>query len=883
MAAMASMRREPRGARSRGGFTTGHGLLVGAVAGAVVLIVGATGQTRPGQAPPTPAATVAPSVAHDGSTSAAAFDVQAMVNRYCVVCHNVQLNTAGLALDTLDASRPSTHPETWEKVINKLRTGVMPPAGMPRPDAETYVAAAQQLETQLDEAWAAKPNPGRIAPIHRLNRTEYNNAVRDLLAVDVDVRALLPGDETADGSFDNFAAELTISTAHLERYMTVARQLTRMATGLPPAAPDFQMYRVDEVYQQTDLISEDMPLGSRGGMSVRHFFPAAGEYEFRIKLATNDYEYIKGMGWPQQIELRLDGKLVQRFTAGGGGTMYRPAAATYEGAGTHGYQGALQWEIYMQGGTASGEGSADAHLHVRTSVPGGLHVVAISFPMFAWETETLLPQPPMRIWGKTLKDDAQYMGYAAVNDFSIAGPYQMAGPPQDSPSRREIFVCEPKGPADEDACAKRILSRMARRAYRRPATDQDVQTLMGFFAQGRQQGQSFDAGIQLALERLLVDPDFLLRTYRDPAARPTIGEDADGGSATSGPDDPYSLSPIEVASRLSFFLWSSIPDDALLDLAEEGKLTDRAVLRQQVRRMLADPRAAQALTLGFASQWLNLRVLEDKVADEDTYPTFDSNLLEALRVETEMFVASQVSEDKSLLDLLRADYTYVNERLARHYGIPDVYGARFRRVTLPNLEERGGLLGMGALLALTSYPNRTSPVLRGKWLLDNILGAPVPAPPPGVQPSLESVDLPPNATIRERLSMHRANPVCATCHSRMDPLGFALEGFDAIGAVRARDEMGNPVDDVGSWPGGVDVNGFSGLRAMLLSKDEQFVNNVTEKLMGYALGRLVEYYDMPTIRRIVRNAAADDYRWSDIVTGIVESPAFLTRAPLQTQ
>jgi mono/diheme cytochrome c family protein len=812
------------------------------------------------------------------ASTPADFDVQAMLNQYCVVCHNKMMQTANLGFDTLNAADPTTHPETWEKVINKLRTGTMPPAGMPRPDSASYVAAAEQLENQLDAAWRAQPNPGRINAIHRLNRTEYNNAVRDLLAIEMDVRPLLPGDETADGSFDNFAAELTISTAHMDRYMTVARQLTRQAVGLPPTAPEFVMFRVDEVYQQTDLVSEDMPLGSRGGMSTHHFFPADGEYEFKIKLSTNDYEYIKGMGWAQPIDLRIDGKLVERWSVGGGATQYRPAPGTYAGAGTHGYQGAPEWEVYMMGGTATGVGSADDHLKVRTFVPGGPHTVAISFPAYQWELETLVPQPPMRIWGKTLKDDEQYMGYAAVNDFTIGGPYEIAGPPKDTPSRRAIFVCEPRSAAEEEGCAVQILSRMARKAYRRSVTEADVKTLMQFFAQGRQQGRSFDAGIQLALERMLVDPDFLLRTYRDPAGRPTIG-DADAVDPGPTSADPTPLSPLEVASRLSFFIWSSIPDDELLDLAESGKLTEKSVLRAQVKRMLADPRAAQALTLGWASQWLNLRVLEDKVADEDVYPTFDSNLLEALRVETEMFVASQIEEDKSILDLLRADYTYANERLARHYGIPNVYGSRFRRVQLPNLEERGGLLGMGALLALTSYPNRTSPVLRGKWLLDNLMGAPVPAPPPGVQPSLESLDLPPNATIRQRLSAHRANPVCATCHSRMDPLGFALEGFDAIGAKRSKDEVGNPVDDVGSWPGGVDVNGFAGLRAMLLAKDVQFATNVTEKLMGYGLGRMVAHYDMPTVRQIVRDAAKQDYRWSAIVTGIVESPAFLMRAP----
>jgi hypothetical protein len=862
---------------SKGGFATGSALvLTGTIAGLILVVAFNQGAGVPRAAGPAGAP-----LHSTRSAAAPEFDVQAVLNKYCVVCHNKMMQTANLGFDTLNAADPTTHPETWEKVINKLRTGTMPPAGMPRPDSATYVAAAEQLENQLDAAWRAQPNPGRISPIHRMNRTEYNNAVRDLLAVEMDVRPLLPGDETADGSFDNFAAELTISTAHMDRYMTVARQLTRQAIGLPPATPEFHMFRVDEVYQQTDLVNEDMPLGSRGGMSTHHFFPADGDYEFKVKLSTNDYEYIKGMGWAQPIELRVDGKLVERFTVGGGATSFRPAAATYEGAGTHGYQGSPEWEVYMMGGTATGEGSADNHLEVRTFVTGGPHTVAISFPMYMWELETLVPQPPMRIWGKTLKDDGQYMGYAAVNDFTIGGPYQMAGPPKDTPSRRAIFVCEPKGPADEEACATRILSRMARRAYRRPVTDADVKTLMQFFAEGRGEGRSFDAGIQLALERMLVDPDFLLRTYRDPTARPTIG-DADGGNRAA-PGDPYPLSPIEVASRLSFFLWSSIPDDELLDLAEQGKLTDKGVLRQQVQRMLADPRAAQALTLGWASQWLNLRVLEDKVADEDVYPTFDSNLMEALRVETEMFVASQIQEDKSILDLLRADYTYANERLARHYGIANVYGSRFRRVQLPNLDQRGGLLGMGALLALTSYPNRTSPVLRGKWLLDNILGAPVPAPPPGVQPSLESLDLPPNATIRQRLSAHRANPVCATCHSRMDPLGFALEGFDAIGAARTKDEVGNPVDDVGSWPGGVDVNGFPGLRAMLLAKDEQFATNVTEKLMGYGLGRLVEHYDMPTIRQIVRASAKDEYRWSSLITGIVESPAFLMRAPADAE
>ena len=453
----------------------------------------------------------------------------------------------------------------------------------------------------------------------------------------------------------------------------------------------------------------------------------------------------------------------------------------------------------------------------------------------------------------------------AVNDLMIEGPYEISGPADDTASRGEIFVCDPEAATEEEACATRILERLARRAYRRPVTAERMQTLMAFFNQGRQDGQSFDAGIQFALERMLVDPGFLLRVYRDPPSQAT----------------PYRLSDLEVASRLSFFLWSSIPDDVLLDLAEQGKLTDPPVLRQQVRRMLADTRAADALTQGFAGQWLNLRVLEEKVADEDLYPAFDQNLLEALRLETELFFGSTIRADRSVVELLSADYTFVNERLARHYGIPNVYGSRFRRVSLPNLEERGGLLGHGSLLALTSYPNRTSPVLRGKWLLDNILGTPVPAPPPGVETSLEDGAFSPTASIRERLDVHRKNPVCATCHSVMDPLGFALESFDGVGAWRTKDEKGNPVDDVGVWPSGAELNGFSGLRAMLLDRRAEFVGNVTAKLMAYALGRRLEYYDQPAVRKIVRDAEAageNDYRWSSIVLGIVESPSFLMRA-----
>jgi hypothetical protein len=460
----------------------------------------------------------------------------------------------------------------------------------------------------------------------------------------------------------------------------------------------------------------------------------------------------------------------------------------------------------------------------------------------------------------------------------------MGGVVKDTPSRREIFVCEPSALSEEDACAAQILERIARRAYRRPVVQDDMTTLMSFFRQGRTDGGSFDTGIQFALERLLVDPDFLLRVYRDPAQR-VLPEQQDGdrSSGSAAAADPYPLTDLEVASRLSFFLWSTIPDEPLLELAEQKRLREPGVLRQQVERMLADPRASRALTIGFANQWLNVRVLEEKVADEVLHPLFDQNLLEAFTLETEMFVASTIEEDQSVLNLLQSDYTFVNERLAKHYNIPDVYGSRMRRVTLPDLQQRGGLLAHGGLLALTAYPNRTSPVIRGKWLLDNILGSPVPLPPANVNASLAEGAQAQAATIRERLAAHRNNAVCATCHATMDPLGFALESFDATGAWRTTDEKGRPVDNVGTWPDGTEIQGFTGLRTMLLDKREMFVRNLTEKLMTYALGRRVDYYDRPAVRKIARDAAVANYTWSSIIAGIVESPAFLMRAPATNQ
>jgi len=774
---------------------------------------------------------------------------------YCVTCHNQKLKTAGLMLDKLDLTNPGAHAEVLEKVIGKLRAGSMPPPGMPRANDATYRAVAVALESEVDQAWAANPNPGRIGAVHRLNRSEYNNAIRDLFALDMDVKPLLPGDDTADGSFDDFADTLSISTAHLERYMSVAREVTRLATGLPPAKPNLESFEVPLHVLQEDRMDEDLPFGSRGGLAVHFDFPVDGEYLIKVRLQRQYQDYLKGMGWPQQVEIRLDGKLLKRFTVGGAGKG-RAAASSYAGDGEPGFAGDPEWETYMQL-------TGDAGLEVRVPVQAGSRVVGVSFVREMWEPEGL-PQPTQL--GRVIANDQVYMGNANVGSVQIGGPYDVKGPAKDTASRRAIYVCQPpKAVAglvgEQRSCAATILTRMARLAYRRPATKADTDTLLEFYDKGRQDGGSFDNGIQFALERMLVDPDFLLRVIRESATKAST----------------YRLDDLELASRLSFFLWSSIPDDHLLTLAEHKQLSNPQNLEKEVRRMLADPRATDALVNDFAAQWLDLRQVEDVVVDPTKYPNYDESLLQAFQKETEMFVASTLREDRPVKDLLDADYTFVNERLARHYGLSGVYGSRFRRVTLPDHNERGGLLGEGALLVTTSYPDRTSPVLRGKWLLNNIFGTPIPPPPPGVNATLETKPgvIPP--TMRERLAQHRTQSTCNSCHSVIDPLGFSLENFDVIGGWRTIDEAGKPVDASGTTAGGMKINGLSGLRAALLKDPEQFPRTVTGKLMAYALGRRLEYYDQPSVRKIVQDAAAQQYRWSSLIEAIVESPAFQMR------
>ena len=799
------------------------------------------------------AASAAGAAAQDPAGAVDAADVRSMLDQYCVACHNDRLRTAELSLAGVDAEHPEADPELWERVVAKLRAASMPPPGRRRPDPATYTAVAAHLEGALDAAWSADPYPGRGSAVHRINRTEYANAVRDLLALDVDVSDLLPGDETADGSFDNFADVLTISRAHLERYLSVARQVTRLAVGLPPPAAGFDTFEVPLHIVQDGRQSEDLPLGSRGGLAVPYQFPVDGEYVIRVHLRRQYQAYLMGMGWPQRLDVRLDGRLLRRFTVGGDAPGI-PGAASYAGAGEPGFVKDPEWEAFMQL-------TGDDHLFVQVPVEAGPHTVGVSFVRELWEEEGL-PQPLQR--GRVLTNDQIYMGYAAVGAVEIGGPYEVAGTVADTPSRRAIFSCRPEAAADERACAREILSRLARRAYRRPVTDTDVAVLLDFYDQGRAAADSFEHGVQFALERLLIDPDFLLRVHRDPIDLPAA-------------QAAYPLDDVDLASRLSFFLWSSVPDDELLALAEQGALSDPAVLERQARRMLADPRATEALVDDFTAQWLNLRRVAEVVVDPIIYPNYDETLLEAFRDETEMFVAGTLRGDRGVHELLDADYTFVNERLAQHYGIPGIYGSRLRRVPLPDSSRRGGLLAQGALLATTSYPDRTSPVLRGKWLLDNIFGLPVPPPPPEVDTTLEEEPGVRPPSIRERLARHRQSPACASCHAVIDPLGFALENFDVIGGWRTIDEAGEPVDATGTTAAGESIEGLAGLRALLLDDPEKFPRTVTEKLLAYALGRPLEYYDRPAVRQVVREAAADDYRWSSLVVGIVKSPTFRMR------
>ena len=773
-----------------------------------------------------------------------------ILDRYCLACHNEGLRARGtvpVSFEGLTLENVGADAEVWEKVVRKLHARAMPPAGRPRPDEETYEGFVTWLETELDRSAAANPNPGRPA-VRRLTGAEYLNAIRDLLTLEVDEELLLfPADDVDEQGFATNADVLSVSPALFERYLVAANRISRLAVGDPTIGPGFSpaTYSTSKFLYQDDRMSEDLPFGSRGGMAIRHHFPLDGNYEVRIRLRRQIYDYIIGMGKPQQLDVRLDGALVKRFTIGDADRKGYPSAYTFFGT----IRGDPEWEDYLSGG-------ADAGLVVRFPAQAGTRVLGVTFANVRSEPTGILER---RLSGFSLSGEGFYYGNAAVERVDLSGPYDATGP-GDTPSRQRIFTCRPTTGADDEPCAKRILSALARRAYRRPVTEDEVAGLLTFYTSNREE-HGFEGGIQKALERLLVAPDFLFRVEAEPV-------DAAPGTA-------YPLGDLELASRLSFFLWSSIPDDELLAVAEEGRLHEPAVLEHQVRRMLADDRST-ALVDDFASQWLQLDRLGGVQPDFEVFFEFDENLRADMEQETKLFLRSQLREDRSLMELLTADYTFVNARLARHYGIPGVYGERFRRVALDG-GGRAGLLGHASLLTLTAYPTRTSPVLRGKWLLDNILGMPPPPPPPDVPALEEDLRAGVVLSIREQMEQHRANPACAACHRMMDPPGFALENFDAIGRWRTTGETGTPIDASGTLVDGSVVEGAVSLRDALLRHEVSVMRTITEKLLTYALGRGIEYTDQPAIRQIVAAAAQDDYRWSSIILELVESMPFQMR------
>lgn len=756
------------------------------------------------------------------ATSSPAITQRALLDKYCVTCHNQKSRTAGLTLDKMDLANVPASAEVWEKVIQKIRGGMMPPAGMPRPDRASLDALVGSLEHDLDQAYLVKANPGRVG-LHRLNRAEYGNAIRDLLALDIDVSSLLPADD-ANYGFDNIADSLSVSPVLMERYMSAAWKISGLAVGDPKIPPTTYTFRNRPDLSQ-DRHIDGLPLGTRGGILVKYNFPLDAEYHFKVRFWGNTVNTVRGLELPSQVEVTLDDARVKLVTIGG-------------------QQDA---DLGNTNPTASAE-QLSKRVELQIPVAAGPHQVGFAFLQQSTGPTVELLQPYLR----EKVDPINTAGIAEIDWVSISGPLKASGP-GDTPSRRRLFTCHPAANADAVPCARQILSTVARRAYRRPVSEPAMERLLGYFQHGQNEGGTFDAGIENALAFVLVNPQFLFRAEAEPA------------KAAAGL--PYRISDLELASRLSFFLWSSIPDDELLTVAARGKLSDPAVLDEQVRRMLTD-RRSEALIQNFFGQWLYLRNLNAAVPDQQIFPDFDDNLRQAFLRETGMFATSIVREDRSVVDLLTADYTFLNERLAKHYGIPNVYGNQFRRVTLTDPARRG-LLGQGSVLTVSSYANRTSPVLRGKWILTNILGTPPPPPPPNVPAFNEMA----SGTVRERMVEHRANPACSGCHSVMDPVGFAMENFDAVGHWRARD-AGAPIDASGALPDGTQVNGASGMITALAAHPEQFVRTMTSMLLTYALGRGLEYYDMPVVRGVAREAAAKNYRFSELVLGIVKSPPF---------
>ena len=769
-----------------------------------------------------------------GPPAAAAQDAdphRALLDQYCVTCHDDRLQTGNLSLERADVSDPAADPALWEKVVRKLRAGAMPPQPRPRPDVDAVAALLDHLETGLDRAAAASPDPGRTPTFRRLSRTEYQNGIRDLLDLDVDVTAILPRDDVTLG-FDNVNAG-GLSPTLMERYLSAAQKVSELAVGSRLPAPGSRVVIIPPDRTQERHV-DGLPFGTRGGTIVDHTFPADGEYEIQVRLQRNRNENVEGLTEPHDIEITLDGVRLDRFTMHPSENMLMQADAAY----------------YADVGI-------DNHLNVRVPVTAGPHRVGAAFI----EKNAALMETTRKPYDAAYNMDRHPRQQPAVRSIAIAGPFDPTGT-GDTPSRARIFSCQPEGTgaAEAEGCAASIIAGLARRAYRRPVTVDDLDQLIGFYQQGSA-ADGFEAGIETALRALLTSPEFLFRIEREPA--------------DAVPGEPYRISDAELASRLSFFLWSSIPDEELLAAAEAGRLRDRDTLHVEVRRMLADPRA-RTLTTNFAGQWLHLRNLDAARPDARLFPDFDDNLRQGFRRETELLFQSILEEDRSVVDLLRADYTFVNERVARHYGLPGVYGDHFRRVDLPLGSPRNGLLGHGSVLTVTSYATRTSPVLRGKWILETLLGTPPPPPPPNVPPLDETRSNTRVVSMREKMAAHRQNPQCAACHLIMDPAGLSMENFDAIGRWRGA-EGGVPIDATGSLPGGEDFDGVAGLRAALLERPDVFAGVAVEKLLTYALGRGLDHTDAPAVRAILRSAEPDGYRLSSLILGIVDSTPFQLR------
>ena len=748
------------------------------------------------------------------------------INQYCVSCHNQALKTAGMILDTLDTANIGRDAPQWEKVLRKLRNRQMPPAGMPRPESDSYDGLIEFIESELDQAALVNLNPGK-PDVHRLNRTEYSNAIRDLLDLEIDSTRLLPADEIGYG-FDNIGDVLTISPFLMERYLSAAARISRLAVGETDIPVNFMTYEVPRTLVQSEWMGSDFPYGSRGGVAIDHLFPVDGEYLIKVKLQTGRFDEILGRNRERQLDIRIDNNRIGRFTI------------------TADARGDVEVNVVKE--------TVDEHLEVRVPVKAGTHKITATFIGDTAKQEG----EPKRYTAAEIRNREQAF-FEGVGTLSVAGPYDVYGPGNTN-SRDRIFTCYPSLEITQETCSKEIISSLARQAYRRPVNEQDLALLLDIYEEGRSQG-NFENGIRMALQRILVSPEFLFRIEFDPQG--------------IGPGDAYELSDLELASRLSFFLWSSIPDDELLSLAERGQLSDPTVLTRQVQRMLNDPRSGE-LVKNFVGQWLFLRNMERVLPDPVAFPAFDENLRQALQHETELVFETMFSEDKSVTEILDFDFTYVNERLATHYGLEGIFGPEYQKIDITD-ERRKGLLGQGSILTVTSYPNRTAPTIRGKWVLEQILGTPPPPPPPDV-PSLKEDKDSKALTMRERMEKHRANPTCAVCHKVMDPLGFALENYDGLGRWRDTSGAGTgPIDSSGVLPDGTEFNGPDGLRQVLVSKQDLFLDTFIERLLTYALGRGVEYYDLPAVRKIRRDAADANYSWSAIITGIINSVPFQMR------